>query len=244
MVTASVLIGSVARTRVPRLTHLRRAAAQAAARRAHVKLHFSARYDAAPSGTVIAQHPGARANVAQGTAISAVLSRGPAPVKLPGVLRQRVTDAQGSLTSLGLHTTIRQVPRPGTAPGTVVAQSPAGGLTVKAHSTVTLSVAEQPRWRPVTSFTGIGSGTFTIRGDRWRLVYDSADESSCSFIFFCNDSSVRVVSAASGAQIDDFSLSDGTGRTRVIASGPGRYEVQVSPASSHARWSMQVQDHF
>jgi hypothetical protein len=244
MIAAALMLQGAAHTRVPRLTGLNRHAATGAARHAHLTASFSSRYDAkVPAGAVVSQRPAAGGRADQGTRVHLVLSRGPAPVKVPRVRRQTLADAQMSLTSLGLHTTVRRVPAPGTTPGTVIGQAPAGG-TVPAGSRVTLSVAEQPRWRPVTTFTGGQSGMFTIRGGRWRLVYRITNESSCSFIVFCSDSSAHVVDVGSGTNVDDFGLSDGSGRTHVVAAGPGRYQVRVAPASGQARWSMQIQDYF
>jgi hypothetical protein len=197
-----------------------------------------------PRGVALAQHPGAGALVADGTPVTLVLSRGPAPVLIPSVGRENVADAQQSLTSLGLHTAVHQVPAPGVVPGTVVAQAPAGGHTVPARSTVSLSVAETPQWRSVERFAGRTSGVFPIRGEQWRVVYSMAFQGTCTWIFFCSGPTARVIDAGTGQTIRAFGLNDGSGHTQTLATGPGSYEIQVTPGGDNANWSVQVQDNF
>jgi eukaryotic-like serine/threonine-protein kinase len=122
MAAGAVLLAPPARTRVPRLTGLRRAAAVAAGRHAHVRVLLGNSYSArVPRGVALAQHPGVGALVDRGTAVRVVLSRGPAPVPVPAVVGDNVADAQRTLAGVGFHSSIHSVPAPGTAPGTVTA---------------------------------------------------------------------------------------------------------------------------
>jgi hypothetical protein len=242
MVTGAVLIGRTSHTHVPAFTHLSRGRALAAARRAHVKVAVSAAYATAAAGTVVAQRPSAGTEVPSGTRVRLTVSKGPAPVHVLSVRRMTVGDAEQALHRLGLRTAVREVPAPGTKPGTVVGQDPAGG-TKPRGSVVTLSVAEVPRWRTVTTFTGPGSGPFQIRGGHWRIVYRMAFQGACTWVVFCSGPGARVTTAA-GHYVAGFGLNDGDGQVQSFATGPGTYNVQVIPGSDSAAWSLEVQDDY
>jgi hypothetical protein len=245
MIAAAAVLAGPARTRVPALTHLDDRAAASAAHRLHLAVTFGARHDATiAAGIVIAQRPRAGALVVQGSKVRLVLSRGPAPVTLPRLARQSVTDAQESLQSLGLRTTVRRVPAPAVAPGTVTGQSPGAGTVAPVGSIVTLSVAETPQWRPLTTFSGAGSGVVHIIGERWRIVYRMAYQGTCTWIIFCSGPNARVVNTASGATVGGFGLAGGSGQLRGFSTGPGDYEIKVTPGGDDARWSVHVEDYF
>ncbi len=164
------------------------------------------------------------------------------PVEVPLLIGEDATDAQAQLRARGLHTTLVQVPAPGITPGTVTSQAPVAGATTPARSAVRLSVSEVPRWRPVTTVTGRTSALFRIRGTRWRIVSSVSDARHCTLFVFCTGTHAQVL--RSGAAPTSVGLSDGGSQTRVFNSGPGTYQVTVSPASSATRWSLQVQDDY
>ena len=244
MVVAAAALKPPARTRVPTFARMSRTAARAAARRAHVKVGFGARYAAAAIGTVVGQRPRAGARVLKGSAVHLTLSRGPAPVPVPGVRRDSVTDAEHTLASLHLRPSVRYVPAPGTTPGTVVGQNPAADHPAPVGSTVALSVAETPQWRPLTTFTSGSSGALRITGEHWRLVYTMSFQGTCNWIFWCSGPTARVIDTATGQPVSRFGLSDGTGQTHTFATGPGTYEIQVTPGADSARWSARVDDDY
>jgi serine/threonine-protein kinase len=165
-----------------------------------------------------------------------------APVEVPLVVGETVSAARAKLGSLHLKAHTKTVPAPGIRPGTVTQQTPAGGHTVAAHGTVGLSVAEVPRWRTVTTFTGGSSVAFRIRGERWRLVVSASGTRHCTLLFFCHSSQLRVLSGS--ATLRTLSLGDGVNTPEVVESGPGIYRVTVDPASSSTRWSIRVQDDY
>ena len=148
MVAAALVIGHTSYTHVPRLVHESQGRAAAAARRAHVKLTARApplaragahrhRPDPAcrtPGGL---RHPRPRHRQHRARAGPGAQPSG----------HETVGDAEQSLHSAGLRTVVHDVPAPGTTPGIVVAQTPAGGTSRPRGSTVTLSVAEVPQWR-------------------------------------------------------------------------------------------------
>jgi serine/threonine-protein kinase len=168
--------------------------------------------------------------------------RAAAPVEVPLVVGETVGAARAKLRSLHLKARTRTVPAPGIRPGTVTQQAPAGGHTVAARGTVALSVAEVPRWRSLTTFTGRSSVSFRIRGERWRLLVSGSSTRHCTLLFFCHSSQLQVLSGSS--TVRTLSLGDGIDQSEVVESGPGVYRVTVDPASSSTRWSIRVQDDY
>jgi hypothetical protein len=180
--------------------------------------------------------------VPDGATVRLTISRGPAPVPVISARNLALGDAERLLHNLGLRTAVREVPAPGTKPGTVVGQDPAGGSRPRG-STVSLSVAEVPRWRPVTTFTGRSSGAFHITGQRWRIVYRMAFRGTCTWVLFCSGPAARVTDAT-GHYVAGFGLNNGDGQVQSVAGGPGTYDVEVIPGGDDAGWSLQVQDDY
>jgi serine/threonine-protein kinase len=248
MVAAAILIGSVGHVRVPSLLGLRRASIATRTRRLHLHAAFDNRFSpTAPEGTAISQTPAAGTRVPDGATVKVVLSAGPPPVELPGLRGRSFAVAEGELRRLGLRASITQVASPGVAAGTVTHQSPAAGAELRPGFRVSLLVAQTPRWRSLTSLAGVGQGRsvpFRILGTRWRIVYSMGYQGTCTFIFFCSGPSARVANLNSGSAAAAFDLNDGSDQTQVINSGPGRYQITVSPGDDTARWSIQVQDYY
>jgi hypothetical protein len=112
---------------------------------------------------------------------------------------------------------------------------------------VSLSAAETPQWRTLTSFSGTGAGqsvAFRIRGTRWRIVYRMSFVGTCQFVLFCDGPSAEVVRAAGGGSVDQFGMNDGGEQTEVVRSGAGVYQARVTPGSDTTRWSMTVEDYY
>ena len=84
--TLFLLDGTVGRTTVPVLRGLPRGGVEARAGRLHVQPAFSTRYSEAASGIAIAQDPSAGTRVKDGSTVGVVLSAGPPPVRVPGVV--------------------------------------------------------------------------------------------------------------------------------------------------------------
>jgi hypothetical protein len=240
---AAALLTSTKFVRVPNLRGLTRAGVLAKVRVHDLRALFTTRYATAPPGSVIAQHPGYGARVSDGTRIRVVFSAGLPPVEVPQLVGEKASDAQAILGRLQLVPALAQVPAPGMTPGLVVAQAPPAGSSRARRSTITLSVAETPRWRPLTSFSGDGPGQsvpFRIRGRRWRVLYSMAYDGTCAWILFCSGPSARVT----GPATSQFDLNDGSGQTQVFNSGPGLYQITDTPGSDNARWSIEVEDDY
>lgn len=244
MAAGAIVLGGSSRTRVPAFAGLTRAQVVTRARAAHVRPAFTTTYADRRTGTAIAQRPRPGVRAADGARVTVTLSRGPAPVAVPLVVSEDATDAQSRLTALGLRYRVQTVPAPGIAAGTVSDQQPAAGQSAPVGSLVVLSVAEEPQWRPLTSFDGRRSVVFRIRGDRWRVVYRMAYQGVCTFIFFCSGPHARVADLSSGAAVADFGLNSGSGQIETVHSGPGLYQVDVTPGGDTATWSLEVEDYY
>jgi serine/threonine-protein kinase len=247
MVGAAIVIGSVDHVRVPSLRGLRLASITTRTRRLHLRVSFDNRFSNLPGGTAISQIPATGTRVRDGATVRVVLSAGPPPVELPQLKGQAYAAAQDELQRLGLRAGVTEVPAPGVAAGTVTYQAPAAGSESRLGSTVSLSVAETPRWRPLTSLAGDGRGRsvpFRILGSRWRVLYSMAYQGTCTLIFFCSGPSAQVANQGSGSDTSGFDLNDGSGQTQLFKSGPGLYQITVSPGDDTARWSIQVQDYY
>jgi hypothetical protein len=140
---------------------------------------------------------------------------------------------------------VTQIPAPGVGPGIVLRQSPSVGAELFPTNRVSLTIAERPQWRTVTSFIGARSSIpFRIRGTRWRIVYTMSYQGACTFIVFCSGPSAEVADLSHGATAGSFDLNDGGGQIRTFDAGPGLYQLKISPGSDTASWSVAIQDYF
>ena len=165
-------------------------------------------------------------------------------MRVPKVTGFLASDAQNLIRQLGLLVRTEPVPGFGAAVGSVVTQRPAPRVSLRHGGTVTLDVAEAPRWRNVTGFDGRQSVPFAIRGRRWRVLYRMGYSGTCTFILFCSGPNAQIRSPSTGNQAGSFSLNSGTGQTQVFDTGPGTYQVSVTPGGDSARWSIEVQDWY
>ena len=241
------LLGSTARTTVPILRGLPREGVVARARRMRVHPAFSTSYSSAAAGVAIAQDPSAGTRVAASSIVRVVLSVGPPPVEVRGVVGQSSASAESELSSSGLRYAVTLVAAPGSEPGVVTGQSPAAAVTVPHGSTVALRVAETPRWRPLTTFSGVDDGKsvpFHILGSRWRVKYDMAYEGTCLLLLVCFGPGAEVRNLQSGATFGGFELGEGEAETHTFNSGPGVYSLLISGGRDSARWSATVEDYY
>jgi serine/threonine protein kinase len=171
----------------------------------------------------------------------------PVRVRVPRVVGQPLAAATGELAHAGLRATSRLVGAPGATPGDVTGQTPAPGASLRRGRHVSLSVAEQPRWRTLSTFSGVGSGhsvPFQIEGRRWRVTYSMSYDGSCLLLVVCFGPSAHTTNLHSGESLESFDLSSGSAHGHTFDSGPGLYEVTISGGHDAARWSMTVQDYY
>jgi eukaryotic-like serine/threonine-protein kinase len=243
----ALLLGASAHTTVPKLRGLARAGVQARARRLHVVPAFSRRYSHASTGTAIAQRPAAGTRVTDGSTVHVVMSAGPPPVRVPAVVGEPSAQAEQALAAAGLRYGVSSVPAPASRAGFVVRQTPRSALTVPHGSTVALSVAEVPRWRPLTTFSGVDDGhsvPFRILGKRWRVTYNMSYEGPCLLLVVCFGPSAQARNLNTGASFGGFELGEGELETHAFDSGPGLYRIEVSGGRDSAQWSMTVEDYY
>lgn len=95
----------------------------------------------APQGQVVAQSPAAGAAAPAGTAVSVVVSTGPASVPVPSVVNLARGDAEGQIANAGFAVSTQEaaVSDPG-QDGIVISQNPASGTSKPKGSTVTIVV--------------------------------------------------------------------------------------------------------
>jgi serine/threonine-protein kinase len=107
------------------------------------------------AGKVIATNPTAGTEKQLGSPVAVIVSSGPAPVKVPDVIGQSQSAAEGALTNAGLAVgTVTKRTSTSQSPGTVLAQSPSTGTSVKAESKVNLTVAQAPKEIAVPNVVG------------------------------------------------------------------------------------------
>jgi hypothetical protein len=253
--TVALLLGLVAvvvsiavapgHVNVPDLHGLSRARVTVLAQSAGLKPHFDAGYSSAALGSAIAQAPAAGRRVLDGSTVRVVLSAGPAPVAVPRLIGLSLAAARALLGRERLAARATEVPSPGSRAGTVIRSSPAAGGRLLPGASVALVIAQAPRWRALTSFTGQANGAsvpFRIRGQAWRAAYSMSYQGTCTFVLFCSGPSATVKRVRDGATIDSFSLDQGSGKTHDVRAGPGVYEISVASGSDTTRWSIKVED--
>jgi serine/threonine-protein kinase len=244
---ALLLLGQASRTTVPELLKLPRGGVEARARRLHVVPAFSGRHSDAPAGIAIAQDPTAGTRLADGSTVRVVLSTGPPPVVVPGVVGSSAVSAENRLANAGLRYGVTVVAAPGSTPGVVISQSPSPPATAPSRSTVALSISETPRWRALTTFSGVDDGrstAFRIRGSRWRVTYTMAFRGTCLLLVVCGGPSAEARDLNTGSAFGGFELGEGESRTHLFSSGPGLYRLVISGGRDSAHWSMTVQDYY
>ena len=105
-----------------------------------------------------------------------------------------------------------------------------------------------PRWRALTTFSGVDDGQsvpFSIRGRRWRLAYTMSYEHSCLLLVVCSGPSATIENLSSGTSFGEFELDEGEGtHYNIFNSGRGLYRVVVTGGHDSARWSATVEDFY
>ncbi|HTP22120.1 MAG TPA: protein kinase [Solirubrobacteraceae bacterium] len=212
----------------------------------HLHVTFAHEYSQAKPGTVFAQTPAAGTEVKEHSTVRVAISKGPRPIAVPALTGERESTATDSLHKADLKATVTLVPAPGTDPGVVVRQQPTAGHDLKPHDTVALFVAETPSWHAVTSFDANSGGgqsvPFKIQGTQWRIVYSMSYNGTCDFIFFCKGPNAQVLGLGASSTNQSFGLSSGAGKTKVLKTGAGLYQIDINPGWDDARWSVEVQD--
>ncbi len=113
-----------------------------------------------PADTVTAQDPAAGAKVVEGTVVRVNISKGPTQIGVPLVVGEMYNQAATQLQGVGFAVA-RQDVTSSQPTGTVISQSPTGGVAAPAGSTVTLSVSLGPPATPVPDVTSMDQASAT-----------------------------------------------------------------------------------
>lgn len=94
--------------------------------------------DNLPNGSVIRSEPGSGTLLQRGSHVKLIVSKGPAPVRIPDVFKQSQSKAESLLKAAGLQ--VKVLKSSGRLLGLVKSQSPAAGSVVPKGSTVTITI--------------------------------------------------------------------------------------------------------
>lgn len=135
--------------------------------------------DSVDAGKVISQSPSGGASAAEGSKVTIVISQGQKSVDVPNVLGKAEEKAQNTLASAGLKVAIEEAHSDAVEVGKVIKQSIAGGKTVPAGTTVTITVslgAEKSSYSFSKSYSADGAigASYTLTGSDGK-TYDSGE---------------------------------------------------------------------
>ena len=141
---ATTIIPVVVQVAVPDVVGLTQAVADTAITNANLVLGTlsTASSSSVPSGNVISESPSAGTQVNSGSAVSLVVSSGPAPILVPNVVGSTQAAATSAITNAGLVLgTVTTASSSTVASGNVISESPSAGTQVNAGSAVNLVVS-------------------------------------------------------------------------------------------------------
>jgi serine/threonine-protein kinase len=187
-------------TEVPPVTGLERDAAHKVLREAGFDFRdIPTPSDRVQVDRVIRQEPSGRSQAQQGVQIKLNISTGPQRAAVPEVIGESEDDARAALEAAGFRVGVRTEEDDQAAPGTVLAQDRNPGTQLARNSTVTITVASQPRQVTVPDVVGRSqnSATKTLSGRGFEVspedvVVDTPDQ----------DGLVQKQAPEAGARID------------------------------------------
>jgi serine/threonine-protein kinase len=126
-------------TKVPNVVGKKRSSAESTLRAAGFKVSWKEEYsDTVGSGKVISQNPGADIQVAVGSTVTLIVSKGSETVAVPDLIGKTLAEAQAALDAAGLKS--RVIYEPHSLTGTVIAQNPSADTRVKRNTTVDVTI--------------------------------------------------------------------------------------------------------
>jgi beta-lactam-binding protein with PASTA domain len=109
-----------------------------------------------PGGQATGTAPAGGQSVPVGTRVTIFVSSGQPQVTVPDVRGETQASATSALSQAGFHVTSSNQTSSTSTAGSVISQSPAGGLSVAPGSTVNLVIAVAPTTAPVPDVQGQG----------------------------------------------------------------------------------------
>ena len=137
--------------------------------------------DSVDAGKVISQTPAGGSSVDSGTTVTIVVSQGQKSVNVSSVLGDTKDKASNKLTGAGLKVAVKEAYSDSVEAGKVISQSIAGGKTVPAGTTVTITVSLGPEQvsysfsKTYAAPEGAVSASYSLTGSD-GLSYDGGDE--------------------------------------------------------------------
>jgi len=121
-----------------------------------------------PEGSVVKQEP-ADGQAPSGSAVDLWVSRGHAPVAIPGVVRETQADAEAALEAAGFKVVVQTAFSDKVDRGLVIDVSPAEGAEAPYESPVTITVSLGPEAFPAPSLTGLSPDEAKARAAEYGL---------------------------------------------------------------------------
>ncbi|CAB4337924.1 unannotated protein [freshwater metagenome] len=117
--------------------------------------------DKIAEGKVISTDPPSGESVKRGTAVTIIVSRGPAPVDVPGILNMNIKQATAALAKVGLEIVVTSQVFDDSAVGTVITADPVPGKTVPKGTKIKVIISKGPPLIDVPNVVGLGVAAAT-----------------------------------------------------------------------------------
>jgi serine/threonine-protein kinase len=112
--------------------------------------------DSVKKGLVLSTDPASGVPLRRGTEVSLVISKGPAPVDVPGILGMDIKEATAALAKVGLLLDVTDQINDDTPEGTILVVKPLPGTTVERGTTISVTVSKGPVLVMVPDVVGLG----------------------------------------------------------------------------------------
>jgi len=129
--------------------------------------------DNVPLGKVVRTVPSIGSQVKRATAVTLVVSKGPAPVSIPALNGQTVVKATSLLAKIGLKLEITdEIYDDASVAGQIISTNPSAGTQVKKGATVNVTVSKGPSLIPVPNVVGMGAdqAVATLRAAGFKVL--------------------------------------------------------------------------
>jgi serine/threonine-protein kinase len=129
--------------------------------------------DNVPLGKVVRTVPSIGSQVKRATAVTLVVSKGPAPVSIPALNGQTVSKATSLLAKIGLKLEIAdEIYDDASVAGQIISTNPSAGTQVKKGATVNVTVSKGPSLIPVPNVVGMGAdqAVATLRAAGFKVL--------------------------------------------------------------------------
>lgn len=127
------------------------------------------------SGLVMSQSPEPGAQVAKGTPVDMVVSKGPAPIHVPDLQNKTEAEAGAALSQLGLAMTKTEEFNDSAETGRVIRSVPGPGVTIEPGATVSVVISKGPELFTVPDVMGLSEADAKskLSGDGFTVTVKS-----------------------------------------------------------------------